>query len=306
MAIYNNNIGRDNGLWLLGPSDGYIPVLADVKDGARTVRAVVDWTPIAGVEQGPHPANPPVYLRQTALADAMVAVQDIADATDVADLRPMAPYVPSNGIPAALAVPAVPASNCAVGGAASGINTYPGDFGPAYAFDSSDSTRWAASGATGTLGYNRGDNKGAVPGAITLYPANSYGSAANDAPRSFIFKARTNGGAWTTLLTVTNYAWANTNPNKWTFANSASFTEFALEVSAIAANGQNLSLRKIEILSSFTEGTSGTVKSVAALNLNQIENPMAASSVGAVTKKIEVFDANGMSLGFIALYSSIT
>ena len=53
-------------------------------------------------------------------------------------------------------------------------------------------------------------------------------------------------------------------------------------------------------------GNDGIVTQFDAINLDSLQNPVAAATLGTVTRKIEVFDATGSSLGFVPVYGSIT
>ena len=207
------------------------------------------------------------------------------------------------------AAPATPATTAttliSTGGTASASTTYtPGNYGAANAFDSDETTRWAATGAAATLSYNRGNGNGAVPGSVRLSPSLDGPNPPNDAPTSFNLKGRTDGGAWTTLRTVTGYTWANLNPVTFTFTNAASFTELQLD---ITASPGNVSLRRVQWFAATSAGTAGTVTGTDKLNLNSLAAPVAVSGFvsGTITKRIEIFDASGVSLGFIPVYDSI-
>ena len=60
------------------------------------------------------------------------------------------------------------------------------------------------------------------------------------------------------------------------------------------------------ISTSYTPGSDGLVTPAHEKNLESIESAVSASTLGAVTKKIEVFDSSGNSLGWIPVYDFIT
>ncbi len=102
---------------------------------------------------------------------------------------------------------------------------------------------------------------------------------------------------------------SSANNANFDFTNSTAYRAYRLKVYNRAPSGNcwifNFQLVLTANLPSVA-GSNGTVTQFGALNLHSIQNASAATVLGAVVRKMEIFDGAGGSLGFVPVYDTIS